>query len=113
MRIKGTARQQNHATTAERLQMVEQFRRSGLSRAAFSRQHSIPLATLNWWLAKTKRAAKLPVPVVFSEVMLPPLPAATTGAWAMEILRPDGLMIRCREALCMKDLVRLLREPRC
>lgn len=93
--------------------MVEQFRRSGLSRAAFSRQQGIPLSTLDWWLAKTKRVSHLPAPVVFSEVMLPPAPAATTGAWAMEIVRPDGLIVRCREAFSANDLVRLLRGPRC
>jgi len=113
MEIKKATRQQNHATTAERLQMVEQFRRSGLTRVAFSRQHQIPLATLNWWLTKTKRASNLPMPVVFSEVVLPPAPAATTSAWAMEVIRPDGLIIRCRDAFCANDLVRLLRGPRC
>jgi transposase-like protein len=115
MEIKKGTRQQNHATTAKRLQMVEQYRRSGLTRAAFSRQHRIPLATLNWWLAKTKRASNLPVPVVFSEVMLPPAPAAATSPWAIEFVRPDGLIIRCREAFCANDLVRLLpgRGPQC
>jgi len=113
MEIKKGTRRQNHATTAERLQMVEQFRRSGLTRAAFSRQHDIPMATLNWWLAKTKQPSNLPVPVLFSEVMFPPPQTATTSTWAMEFVRPDGLVIRCREAFCANDLVRLLRGPRC
>ena len=113
MKIKKATRHQNHATTAERLLMIEQFRRSGLTRAAFSQQHGIPLATLSWWLKKTKRAPNLPVPVVFSEVMLPPAPAAAITTWAIEFVRPDGLIIRCREALCANDLVRLLRGPRC
>lgn len=113
MEIKNSPRQHNHATTAERLQMVEHFRRSGLTRAAFSRQHGIPLATLNWWLAKTRRDSRVPAPVLFREVMLPPGPVTGTSLWAMEIVRPDGMMIRCREALCVKDLTRLLRGPRC
>jgi transposase-like protein len=113
MEIKKATRQQNHATSAERLQMVEQFRRSGLTRAAFSRQHQIPLATLSWWLKKAKRGSNLPVPVVFSEVMLPQAPAAATTTWATEFVRPDGLIIRCREAFCANDLARLLRGPRC
>jgi hypothetical protein len=111
MEIKTGTRQQNHRATAERLKMVEQFRRSGLTRAAFSRQHQIPLATLNWWLKKTKLASNLPVPVVFSEVMLPPAPATTP--WAMEFVRPDGLIIRYRDAISTHDLARLLRGPRC
>ena len=113
MGIKKRTRQQNYATKAERLQMVEQFLRSGLTRVAFSRQYGIPLTTLNWWLTKAKQASKLPAPVVFSEVMLPAAPAAATSTWAMEIVRDDGLIIRCRETLCANDLVRLLRGPRC
>lgn len=113
MEIKNDTRRRKHTTTAERLQMVEQFRRSGLTRAAFSRQHGIPLATLDWWLARTKRDSHLPVPVLFREVMLPPAPVTGTSTWAMEIVRPDGLVIRCRETLGMKDLTRLLRGPRC
>jgi hypothetical protein len=113
MEIKTGTRQQNHASTAQRLKMVEQFRSSGLTRAAFSRQHQIPLATLNWWLKRTKPVSNLPAPVVFSEVMLPPAPAEVTTPWAMEFVRPDGLIIRCREAICAHDLVRLLRGSRC
>jgi transposase-like protein len=113
MEIKGNTRQQKHATAAQRLQMVEQFRRSGLSRAAFSRQRGIPLATLNWWLAKTKRASNLPVPNTFSEVTLAPPEATSSNAWAMEIVAPSGLMVRCREPLPMQDLGRLLRDTRC
>lgn len=113
MEIKKATRAQNRASKAERLQMVEQFRRSGLTHVAFSRQHGIPLATLNWWLKKAKRASALPVPVVFSEVMLPPAPTVAASPWAMEFVRPDGLIVRCREPLCAGDLARLLRGPRC
>ena len=113
MEIKKATRRQNHMTAAERLQMVEQFRRSGLTRVAFSRQYGIPQATLSWWLKRTKSAANLPAPVVFSEVMLPPVPVATSGPWAMEFVRPDGLIVRCRDAFSTNDLVRLLRGPRC
>ena len=90
--------------------MVEQFRRSGLTRAAFSRQYGIPLATLSWWLAKTKRASNLPAPVVFSEVRLAPPAVTPSNAWAMEVVAPSGLTIRCREALAVRDLARLLQR---
>ncbi len=66
----------NHATRAERLQVVEHFLRIGLTRAAFSRQYGIPLATLNWWLAKPRRASNLPARVVFSKAMLSRAPSA-------------------------------------
>jgi len=113
MAINGNTRRQHHATAAERLQMVEQFRRSGLTRAAFSRRHGIPLATLSWWLAKTKQASKLPVPVVFSEIKLAPPAMPPSNAWAIELVSPSGLTVRCREAIPMRDLARLLRGARC
>jgi hypothetical protein len=72
MENKSITRRQYRATADQRLQMVEQFRRSDLTGAAFSQQYKIRLATLNWWLTKAKRASALPVPVVFSEVMLVP-----------------------------------------
>jgi hypothetical protein len=113
MEIKGLTRQQYRGTAAQRLQMVEQFRRSGLTRAAFSRQHGIPLATLKWWLKKTERTSNLPVPVVFSEVRLAAPEESPTKFWAMEVVSPSGLTVRCREALAVRDLARLLRDTRC
>ena len=89
--------------------MVEQFRGSGLTRASFSQQYGIPLATLSWWLKKAKRASGLPVPVVFSEVMLELPGAEPANPWAMEVVGQSGLKIRCREALAVRDLARLLR----
>jgi hypothetical protein len=58
-----TITRQYRATADQRMRMVEQFRRSGLTRAAFSKQYGVPLATLSWWLKKAKRASSLPVPV--------------------------------------------------
>jgi transposase-like protein len=113
MENKSITRRQYRASADQRLQMVEQFRRSGLTRAAFSRQHGIPLATLSWWLTKTKRASNLPVPVVFNEVMLMPSAATPNNTWAMEVVSPSGLTVRCREALTVRDMARLLRDTRC
>jgi hypothetical protein len=75
--------------------MVEQFRRSGLTRTVSSWQDGVPLVTLNWRLAETKPLSNLPAPVVFSEVILPQAPAVATSAWAMEVVRHDGLIVRC------------------
>ena len=113
MKIKGITRQQRQVSATRRLQMVEQFRRSGLTRAAFSQQYGVPLATLNWWLAKAKHAARLPAPVVFREVKLAPPPTTPSNPWAMEVVAPSGLTVRCREPLPANLLTRLLRGTRC
>ena len=104
-----TITRQHRATADQRMRMVEQFRRSGLTRAAFSKQYRIPLATLSWWLAKAKRSSNLPVPVVFREVSLEPPAIERTNPWAMEIVGPSGLTVRYRETLAVRDLARLLR----
>ncbi|MBI4470579.1 MAG: hypothetical protein HY650_14790 [Acidobacteria bacterium] len=120
--LRRSSRQQHRA--AERLRMVEQFHRSGLTRAAFSEQYGIPPATLNWWLAKARSSGSSGVrtsrrdahvdgsggaiPVVFSEVRLPAIDPATRSAWAME-LTSGGLTVRLREALSLRELARLLR----
>jgi hypothetical protein len=103
---------QHRASADQRMQMVEQFRRSGLTRAAFSRQYGVPLPTLGYWLTKAKRALNLPVPVVFNEVSLA-TPEAPMSGWAMEVVAPSGLTIRCREPLAMHELTRLIRSARC
>jgi hypothetical protein len=107
-----TITRQHCASGEQRMRMVEQFRRSGLTRTAFSRQYGVPLPTLGYWLTKAKRALNLPVPVVFSEVNLT-APEVSTNVWAMEVVAPSGLTIRCREPLAIHDLAHLIRSARC
>lgn len=92
--------------SAPRMQMLEQFRHSGLTRVAFSRQYGVPLPTLGYWLTKAKRASNLPVPMTFSEIRLAAPEALPPNAWAMEIVASSVLTIRCREELTVHDLVR-------
>ena len=61
MEVKKSPKPLRPVASSERLQMVEHFRRSGLTRKAFSHQFDVPLATtLDWWLAKTKPASGTP-----------------------------------------------------
>lgn len=113
MEIKTIAKQHHRATPEQRLQMVEQFRQSGLTRLAFSQHYGVPLATLSWWLKKTKVGSNLPVPVLFSEVKLAKPEIPPDHAWGMEIVAPSGLTIRCREQVTVRDLARLIRVGRC
>ncbi len=92
--------------------MVEQFRRSGLTRKAFSLRYGIPVATLSWWLSKAKRSSSAPAAMTFREVKVIPA-GETPGKWAMEIESPSGVKVRCREALPAGILERLLRGHSC
>jgi hypothetical protein len=103
------------SVSAERLQMVEQFRRSGLTRKAFARQYRVPLATLSWWLSKTKHLPSSPTspdPITFHEIKVIPR-ADLPETWAMEVESASGITVRCREALSAETLERLLRGPSC
>lgn len=113
MEIKKSPKPLQPVASPERLQMVEQFRRSGLTRKAFSQQFGVPLATLDWWLAKTKPASGTPALVKFSEVKVIGSASESADKWAMEVESPSGLKIRCREALSIQTLERLLRGMPC
>jgi hypothetical protein len=106
-------RPQNRLPADQRLQMIQQFRRSGLTGAAFSRRYGIPLSTLKWWLKKERHASNLPAPIIFGEVRLEAPENAPRSGWAMEISAPSGWTIRCREAMSAEDLARLMRRGRC
>ena len=92
--------------------MVEQFRRSGLTRKAFCLQHGIPPATLSWWISKVKRSSRPATAMTFREIKVIPT-ELSPAKWAMELESPSGVKIRCREELPTGILERLLRGPQC
>src|SRR5512147_2794357 len=101
-------RKHKRSTAEERAQILEQFHRSGMTRLAFSRTHDIAQSTLSKWLTTAKR--KSSAPALFRELRVPQVSSAVTATpWAVEIIGPDGLTIRCREALPLQDVSWLLR----
>jgi hypothetical protein len=113
MKINKPSKKQNREPANQRLQMVDQFRQSGLSRKAFCKKRGIPISTLTWWLRKTKSSSKLPAPNKFCEVTVIPPSMRANGTWAMELIASSGLTIRCREAIPVSDLMKLMEETRC
>lgn len=100
-------------TRAQRARVVERFHRSGLTRAAFARRHRLSAWTLSRWLAEAKRGSKpvLP-PMMFGELKLAPTPLPEPVGWAVEVVGANGVTIRLRQALAVRDLARLLRSWR-
>jgi hypothetical protein len=103
-------RQKEQGVAAKRLQMVEQFRRSGLSRRAFCESEGIARSTLDWWLRKAKRIGQEATRVEFSEVRMAP---AITGNWGLELVSPHGWTLRRHETLGAADMARLLKRLKC
>lgn len=96
-------------TRAERVEILEQFHRSGLTRKAFSQSYHVALSTLSKWLTNEKRASTARPPMIFREVTVPIASPHPPTQWAVEIVAPDGVTIRCREALPLQDVAWLLR----
>ena len=101
------------ATSAQRLDMVERFRRSGQTRRAFCESERVAKSTLDWWLRKSKGAGSRKKRVAFREVALVSTEVGAAGNWAMEVVSPQGWTIRSRQTLRVEEMARLLREPRC
>ncbi len=100
---------QRRRSAAERATVLEQFHCSGLTRAAFAHSHNVALSTLSKWLTNARRESDNAAPVLFRELRVPSVPAASVMPWAVEIVGPDGLVIRCREALPWEHVAWLLR----
>ncbi len=100
---------QRRSTAVERADLIERFRNSGLTRKSFSHAYGIATSTLSKWLTDAKRKSSPSVPVVFKELRVREVSAASSDAWAVEIVGPDGVLVRCRESLPLQDLSWLLR----
>ena len=100
-------------TWAQRAQVVERFRQSGLTRAAFSRRHGLSAWKLSRWLAEANGGSRSASPtMMFGELKLAPTPLAESAGWALEVVGANGVTIRLRQALSVRELARLLRASR-
>lgn len=99
-------------TAAERLEMVERYRRSGQTRRGFCESERVAKSTLDWWLRKSKGPRSRKKRVAFREVALVSTDVGA-GNWVMEVVSPQGWTIRSRQTLSVEQMARLLREPRC
>jgi hypothetical protein len=109
MEPENTSRKKIFRTAARRAELVDQFQRSSMTRKEFAKSQDIPVSTLNNWLTVARRVSKNSTPVLFRETRLPTIPISGQQ-WAMEVVGPDGLMIRCREPLAVQDMTLLLHN---
>jgi transcriptional regulator with XRE-family HTH domain len=103
-----------HLKLEERRQIAERCENSGLSQSEFARRHHLSLSSLQRWLSEARNRPRDASAVVFQEVsvassLAPPL----SPVWAVEIVGPDGITVRCRDRWAVEDLVRLLRGRPC
>jgi hypothetical protein len=72
-------------------QIIEQQRASGLSVAAFCRQHLVPVSSLYAWKRRFSQDA---VGHGFVEAKITRIPAAAEGAGVIEVCLPGGRRLR-------------------
>ena len=93
-------------TSAERGELVKAYETSTLRQAEFCAQRGIhPTTFSSWWRAAQNTAKRIPRDKVeFAEFNMP-----VGGAAPIEIVLPDRVTIRVRDAALCKDLLPLLR----
>lgn len=100
-------------TQAQRAKIVERFQQSGLTRAAFARRHGVSAWTLSRWLAEANGGPKAALPaMMFGEFKLAPAALSAPAQWAVELVGANGITIRLRQGLTVREILRLLRAAR-
>ena len=87
--------------------MLAKFHQSQLAQREFANQHAIGMSTLSKWLRLERNA--IPAKVKFQEVRLPSLAARCP----IEVVSPQGWIVRLQNGSDVKSLPELLRALPC
>jgi transposase-like protein len=90
-------------TKAEREAMVRSYWQSGLTQRAFAEREGIKYVTFTSWVQELRERKPAIKPLCFAEVQMP---AARGG---LEVMLPNGTVVRGATAAEVAELVRLLR----
>jgi transposase-like protein len=94
-------------TPKQRQQLLARFRQSHMNQKDFAARHGIGLSTLSKWLRLERDA--VPAKVKFQEVRLPD----PTPRWPIEVVSPQGWIVRLQNSSEMQALPQLLRALPC
>ena len=92
---------------SERRELVRKYGRSGMTQAAFCRANGLTAVTLSKWLRTRGKKRLGPVAARFAEVEIRP-PAVCD--LAVEVIRPDGRVIRFRNIRADRDHAAFIRR---
>ena len=94
-------------TSAQRQRLLARYHNSQLTLKQFATQHGVGLSTLSKWLRLERDA--VPAKVKFQEVRLP----NPSSHWPVEIVSPQGWIVRLQNGSDVKSLPELLRALPC
>ncbi len=107
---KRDARGRRVTPTERRAQMVQAFRASGMTMAAFARRERLNYATFAGWVAKAQRSPVAKRPIEFAELRMPFITPPTGSDDQLEVRLPDGTVLRGGRVADVVALVRALRS---
>jgi len=90
-----------------RQRLLARYRQSPLTQRDFAARHGIGLSTLCRWL-RVEGAAMVPA-VKFQEVVLPHTPSP----WAVEVVSPQGWVVRLPSSAALESLPHIIRALPC
>ena len=96
------------STVERRQEMLEGYRASGLTMAAFARRERIKYATFAGWVHKAQHGKLAKGPIKFAEVALP-VARSEAANDQLEIRLADGTVVRGRQVGNLVALIRALR----
>lgn len=96
-----------HWTSKQRQRLLARFHQSQLTLKQFATQHGVGLSTLSKWLRLERDA--VPTKVKFQEVRFP----NPASRWPVEVVSPQGWIVRLQNSSDVQQLPTLLRALPC
>ena len=100
-----TSRRRRRRSPDDINEFVREFHGSGLTRAAFAREHDIPTSTLDLWLRKFGKDRRAKPATEFVAVELP---AETESPPHYEVVLPNGIRLVVTGGFDANEVSRLL-----
>jgi transposase-like protein len=97
------------ADAPEKQALLEAFATSGMTQEAFARREGINRFTLATWLRKKRQEALKQEPGSPQRFVELGLPRSAASGFCLEVVLPDGLIVRGREAKQLVAFVQGLR----
>ena len=94
-------------TPKQRQRLLAHFHQTRLTLKQFANRHGVGLSTLSKWLRQERDA--VPTKVKFQEMRLPNL----VSRWPVEVVSPQGWIVRLQDGSDVHSLPSLLRALPC
>ena len=89
----------------ERERLLAAYEQSGLTQRAFAQREGIKYSTLAWWLKQRREREQGNKPVRFAQYRI----SASASAAPLEVVMPDGTLVRGIDAAAVAELAKALR----